>query len=220
MRGVIADLNDRYYSIDRLLDHVDEMSNFRGKVDVIVILKSTVFIALYNNIEATAYAIFERIHDSASALAYDDLTEPLRKKMLRYSFGRTADGSMQDSQKIAAEILKLRTSYQTFPELSEFIRRQSLLSGNVDARKLNVLGVSYGMPKLHFSKSDAESMLWVKNKRNKIAHGEQSMSDGGQGIKTPDLRRAAMSVRVILQDFISEANSYLHEGKFKLAPAL
>ena len=87
MNSTVADLNDREYSIGRLLDHVDEVSETRGKVEVIVVLKSSVFIALYNNIEATAYAVFERLHNSASSLAFDDLAGPLQTKMLRYSFG-------------------------------------------------------------------------------------------------------------------------------------
>jgi len=210
MRGVIADFTDRNYSIGRLLEHVEDVSDIRGKVEVIVVLKASVFIALYNNIEATAYTVVERIHDSASALTYDDLTEPLRKKMLQYSFGKTAGAFIQDPQKVIDEELKLRDSRQTFPELSEFTRRQSLFSGNLDARKLNEIGISYGISKLNFSKSDAEKMLWIKNKRNKIAHGEQSMSDGGQGIKNLDLRHASSSVEVILRNFISATESYLH----------
>jgi hypothetical protein len=220
MRAVIADLDDREYSIRRLLDHVDEVSETRGKIDVIVVLKSSVFIALYNNVEATVYAVIERIHDSASALEYDDLTEPLKAKMLRYSFGKSSGAFMRDSQKKLLEEVNIRTARLTFPGLSAYLRRQSLFSGNIDARKLNVIGISYGMPKLFFSKLDAESMLWVKNKRNKIAHGEQSMSDGGQGLKTSDLRRASNSVSLILRDFISAADSYMHIRGYSKDPSV
>jgi hypothetical protein len=217
MQGIIADLCDRENSISRLLDHVDEVSNIRGKIDVIVVLKSSVFIALYNNIEATVYTVVERIHSSASLLTYDDLTEPFRLKMLGYSFGKTAGAFMNDPKKVFDEIGKIRSSLQTFPELIEYIRRQSLFSGNVDARKLNEIGHSYGMQRIDFSKADAEMMLWVKNKRNKIAHGEQSMSDGGQGIKTSDLRRAFRSISVILRDFISAVDLHLSSNVYRNA---
>ncbi|WP_146056708.1 MAE_28990/MAE_18760 family HEPN-like nuclease [Chromobacterium alticapitis] len=218
MRGVIVDLEDREYSIGRLLDHIDDVGETRGKVDVIVVLKSSVFIALYNNIEATVYSVVERIHDSASSLTYDEIAAPLRMKMLRYSFGKTASAFVKDQQKVSEEELKFRTTSQTFPEFSDFLRRQSLFSGNVDARKLNVIGVSYGVAKLAFSRQDADKMLWVKNKRNKIAHGEQSMSDGGQGIKTSDLRRAAISVGKILRDFICAVELYLNENGYRSSP--
>lgn len=209
MRSVIADLVGREYSIGRLLDHVEEVSEMRGKVEVIVILKSSVFIALYNNIEATVYAVIERVHESVSKLEYDDLIIPLRNKMLRYSFGKTAGAYMQDAQKVSLEEAKLRALGKRFPGLSDYLRRQSIFSGNVDARKLNAIGVSYGMPKQYFLKLDAKRMLWVKNKRNKIAHGEQSMSDGGQGIKTEDLRCAAIAVSSILRKYISVAESFV-----------
>lgn len=209
MKGVIADLEAREYSIRRLLDHIDEVGEARGKIDVIVVLKSAVFIALYNNIEATAYSIFERIHHSASSLNYDQLANPLKIKMLRYSFGKDAGTYIKDQQKIIEEELKFRLRSQTFPEISEYLRRQQLFSGNIDARKLNVIGKSFGMVRLNFSKQDAERMLWVKNKRNKIAHGEQSMSDGGQGIKTSDLKHSLTSVNAILRSFILEVDTYL-----------
>lgn len=209
MRSVIADLTAREYSINRLLDHVEEVSEMRGKVEVVVVLKSSVFIALYNNIEATVYAVIERVHDSVSKLEYDDLTMPLRNKMLRYSFGKAANVYMQDPEKISLKEASLRAIGEKFPSLSDFLRRQSIFSGNIDARKLNIIGVSYGMPKQYFVKLDAKKMLWVKNKRNKIAHGEQSMSDGGQGIKTEDLRRAANAVSSILQEYIRVVESFI-----------
>ena len=215
MNVVLSDLADREYSIGRLLDHIDDVSETRGKVDVIVILKSSVFIALYNNIEATVYSTAERIHDCASLSTYDDLSEAFRMKMLRYSFGKTAGGVIGDAKKIADQESEMRAMARTFPGLSDYLRRQSLFSGNVDARKLNVIGISYGMAKISFLKSDAERMLWIKNKRNKIAHGEQSMSDGGQGIKTLDLRRASTSVGIILREFALSVEAHLKTDGYR-----
>ncbi|UXU90351.1 MAE_28990/MAE_18760 family HEPN-like nuclease [Burkholderia sp. S-53] len=215
MNGVLADLADREYSISRLLDHIDDVSEIRRKVDVIVVLKSSVFIALYNNIEATAYSAIERVHDRASSLFYDDLSDAFRIKMLRYAFGKTAGAYISDADKVADQEYRFRSMGQTFPEFSDYLRRQPLFSGNVDARKLNVIGISYGMEKIPFIKGDAERMLWVKNKRNKIAHGEQSMSDGGQGIKTLDLRRASTSVGVILREFICAVGTHLEAGSYR-----
>lgn len=218
MQGVLADLRDREYSIERLLCHIVDVGEQRGKVDVIVVLKASFFIALYNNIEATMYSIAERIHCAASPLCYDDLSFALKNKFLRYSFGKNGGIFMRDHQKVAEEESKLRSAFAKFPELSEYLRRQSLLSGNVDARKVNSIGISYGIPKINFVKSDAERMLWVKNKRNKIAHGEQSMSNGGQGIKTSELELASSSVGIILRDFISAVDSYLADRAYCSSP--
>lgn len=218
MKGAVVELREREYSIDRLLGHVEEVSEIRGKVDVIVVLKSSMFIALYNNIEATAFAVVEKIHDAASKLTYDELTDPLKTKMLRYSFGKTAAAYMQDPAKVEEEIRKLRSENRSFPELSEYLRRQTLFAGNVDARKLNVLAVSYGIPRMNFSKSDAERMLWVKNKRNKIAHGEQSMSDGGKGVKNCDLKISSIAVSKILRQFINAADLYVTGSGFQHKP--
>lgn len=215
MQSVNSDLQDREYSINRLLLHVDDLSEVRGKVEVIVVLKSSVFIALYNNIEATIYSVFERMHNNLSMCTYDDLSLPLRRKMISYAFGKAAGAYMQDPQKIAEEEVRLRRDLAKFPELSDYLRRRSLFSGNVDARKLNEIGNSYGMSAVSFSEEDAIRMLWVKNKRNKIAHGEESMSDGGKGIKNVELKNAFNSVSRILRKFIDSADSYLKSGGYR-----
>lgn len=215
MQSIISDLKDREYSIDRLLAHVYELSETRGKIDVIVVIKSSVFIALYNNIEATIYSVFERLHNKISHLTYDELIPPLQKKMILYSFGKTAGAHMQDPHKVASEAEKLKREMAKFPELSEYLRRQTIFSGNIDARKLNEIGSSYGMPPTSFHAENANRMLWVKNKRNKIAHGEQSMSDGGKGIKNSDLDDTCKSVSAILRSFIASAEIYLKSDSFR-----
>jgi hypothetical protein len=215
MKGAIAELNDREQSIIRLLTHIDEVSETKGKIEVIVVLKSSVFVALYNNIEATIYSIIERMHDSISNCTYDEVADALKQKMVRYSFGKSASAHIQDAVKVAAEREKLISSKQFFPELAAFLKRQDIFSGNVDVRKLNLIAVSYGMQKINFERKDAELMLWVKNKRNKIAHGEQSMSDGGTGIKTTDLKRAHRSTSIILRKFITSVELFLAEEKYR-----
>lgn len=215
MQSIISDLKDREYSINRLLAHIHELSETKGKVDVIVVIKSSLFIALYNNIEATIYSVFERLHNKISCLTYDELTPPLQKKMISYSFGKTAGAHMQDPLKFASEAERLRVDMAKFPELSEYLRRQTIFSGNLDARKLNEIGASYGIPATSFHFEDAERMLSVKNKRNKIAHGEQSMSDGGKGIKNSDLNNTCQSVSTILMSFIASVEMYLKNDSFR-----
>ena len=94
MKSTISDLKERENSIGWLLAHVHDLSDMRGKIDVIVVIKSCVFIALYNNIEATVYSVFERLHSDISKLTYAELVPPLQKKMIVYSFGKAAGAHM------------------------------------------------------------------------------------------------------------------------------
>ncbi|WP_421446517.1 MAE_28990/MAE_18760 family HEPN-like nuclease, partial [Agrobacterium tumefaciens] len=209
------DLSDRQYSIGRLLDHIEEIGNSRGKVEVIVVLKSSVFIALYNTMEATIYSVVEKIHDLASSLEYDQLSGAYRNKMLRYSLGKRNSGLIRDANRVNLEEISFRDKKDKFPGLSDYLRRQSLFSGNIDARQIRVIAASYGVSRMSFSKRDAEKMLWIKNKRNKIAHGEQSMSDGGKGIKTDELHAASQSIDIILRTFIAEVGNHLRDGQYR-----
>ncbi|WP_429055576.1 MAE_28990/MAE_18760 family HEPN-like nuclease [Aeromonas jandaei] len=209
MRGVIADLEDRNNSILCLLEHVQNLSENKGKVDIIVILKSSVFIAIYNNTEATLYACFEKIHSVLSQKKYIELPNNLKTIMLKYSFGKKSSLSMSDRALVDKEEKKLILTEAKFPELSDYIRRQSLFSGNIDVRKINDLCKSYGILKQTPSIRDSHNMLWVKNKRNKIAHGEQSMLDGGKGIKNNELKNAYNSTDIILRTFISSCDDFI-----------
>lgn len=61
MKGITSDLLERNVSINRLFTHIEEVSDQRGKIEVVVVLKASFFVALYNNIEATAYATLEKV---------------------------------------------------------------------------------------------------------------------------------------------------------------
>ena len=207
MKAAIAELKDRNYSILRLLEHVEHVSQPRGNIEVIVGLKSSVFIAIYNNIEATIYSVIERIHYNYSHLTYDELPEPLKKKMLLYSFGKEQSQNINNQARVSEKENIYKHEKTKFPNLSDYLRKQSIFSGNIDVRKLKEIWTSYGMSLPAVKEKDADRMLWVKNKRNKIAHGEQSMTEGGQGIKTVDLCEAYKSVNAILNSFILTAIS-------------
>lgn len=209
MRGVIADLEDRNNSILCLLEHVENLSENKGKVDIIVILKSSIFIAIYNNTEATLYACFEKIHSILSQKKYIELPANLKTMMLKYSFGKKSTVSMSDKFLVDKEERNLILKEAKFPDLSDYLRRQSLFSGNIDVRKINDLCKSYGISKQTPSIRDSHNMLWVKNKRNKIAHGEQSMLDGGKGIKNIELKNAYTSTDLILRTFISSCDDFI-----------
>ena len=63
-------------------------------------------------------------------------------------------------------------------------------------------------------KGNSEHLLLVKNKRNKIAHGEQSISEAGLQVTNKKLREVQNSVNEALLDFISFADVFLQQRKF------
>ncbi len=208
MKGVTSDLLERNVSIDRLFTHIAEVSDQRGKIEVIVVLKASFFVALYNNIEATTYATLEKVHYQLGLRKFSELTEKLQKRMLEYSFGKGRASDLKDSLKVKAMKQKILAEDLRFPSIHDFLKRKTIFSGNLDARRLGDIAEEYGMKRPNF-RGETEHVLTVKNKRNKIAHGELSLSDAGKGIKNGELKNIFYSVNLVLEDFIFTTDEFL-----------
>ncbi len=208
MRSITSDLLERNISINRLFSHIEEVSEQRGKIEVIVVLKASFFVALYNNIEATIYATLEKVHHRLGLRRYDELTNKLQKRLLEYSFGKGRSADLKDALKVEAMREKILAEDLRFPSIQDFLKRKTIFSGNLDARRLSEIADEYGMSEPQF-RGNTQHMLTVKNKRNKIAHGELSLSDAGKGIKNKELREIFDAVNLILEDFISTTDDFL-----------
>lgn len=200
MIGVFADYRDRLYSLDCFLEHIEDVSSQKGKVEILVVLKSSFYVALYNNIEATLYSVLEYAHSVYSGLFFDELPDNFKVLMVRYKRGR------QDRYKGVEDsvvIDEIRSEGLVFPELSEYQKKVVVFSGNLDLRKINEICSSYGVGNIQVRRSYSEKILEVKNKRNKIAHGELSMLDAGKGIKINDLRFCYEAVDSVLNNVMA-----------------
>ncbi|MBW4897644.1 hypothetical protein KZY62_03275 [Prevotella denticola] len=80
------------------------------------------------------------------------------------------------------------------------------ISGNLDVRKINELTKSLGIDIESYKMKDkdriANDFLSIKNKRNKLAHGEDSFSTIGSLLTLSDLRRYKDNVYVFLETVI------------------
>ncbi|QVI75542.1 MAE_28990/MAE_18760 family HEPN-like nuclease [Pseudomonas syringae] len=213
MNGIKSDLLERNASINRLFNHIEEVSEQRGKIEVVVVLKASFFIALYNNIEATAYATLEQVHYRLGKRQYSELTGKLQSRMLEYSFGKGRSGDLNDESKVHAVRQKILAEDIRFPSINDFLKRKTIFSGNLDARRLGEIADEYGMTAPRF-RGRTDHVLVVKHKRNKIAHGELSLSDAGKGIKNNDLREISKAVNLVLEDFISAADEFLIQQRY------
>ncbi|WP_024668187.1 MAE_28990/MAE_18760 family HEPN-like nuclease [Pseudomonas syringae] len=208
MNGIKSELLERNTSINRLFSHIEEVSEQRGKIEVVVVLKASFFMALYNNIEATAYATLEQMHCRLGLRKYSELTGKLQNRMLEYSFGKGRSADLNDGSKVQAMRQKILAEDIRFPSINDFLKRKTIFSGNLDARRLGEIADEYGMVVPLF-RGRTDHVLVVKHKRNKIAHGELSLSDAGKGIKNNDLREISRAVNLVLEDFVSAADEFL-----------
>ncbi len=194
---VKSDLVSRCSDINVFYNHIVEVSNLKGTVKISAILKASLFIALYNNVEATFYSIFEDIHNNLNKVKYDDLSDKLKMKLKLFYFN---DKDVEDE-----ECRELR-----FPLLKDLFKKSNLFSGNLDARKGKALFRTYGISfDKKFELRKLHSLVTIKNKRNKIAHGELSLPEAGKIISHQNLLSVINSSTEVLDEFINSAEVFL-----------
>ena len=79
MDVIRKDFDQRCQAVRSFCEHVKALTNSKGTVKICVILKSSIFIAIYNNIEATFLSVFEKIHSEACCFKYEMLSDEFKR---------------------------------------------------------------------------------------------------------------------------------------------
>lgn len=205
MKQILADVNSRSNSCATLLEHIKKLEDNYGKILESSILKSSFLLMLYNNIEATLYACFEKIHATANSLTYNDLSLPIKKICAEYHF--------KDNKKPFDMVEKLLSTSIKLPLLDEYGKKIQLFSGNLDERKINAISKVYGIPITRLS--GTKDMVTIKQKRNKLAHGQETFSASCRGYTSRELGNMKKNCETFLQNFLSNIEYFLTKKMYQ-----
>lgn len=206
MNAVKADFTERFSDVNRLYEHIDKLSKANGNVDIILILKASLYIALYNNIEAVIYSILERIHEEVSVCEYKKVTPNIKNMIIEYYLPAVSGKKRNFAIKNIADFnLKL-------PSFSQYQNKKNVFSGNLDVKSIREIFKKYGIIFKHNINSTL--ILEVKNKRNKIAHGECSLSDAGKNVKLEGLKKTVTSVEGLLNECMLQTEDFLMNHRY------
>jgi hypothetical protein len=209
MISIRAELAVKKEEAELLLLLTREVAELENGVIKAAILKSAFILLLYNMIEATITMIFERVHEKLADEHYIDLAPELKKVWIEFFFNKSSSAHFQTHlDKILANTLK-------FPTLSEFIKKIELFSGNLDAKKLNILLKKYGIGILNTN--GKEKLLFVKNTRNKIAHGEEAFKDSCRNLTVTELAENRDAVFLALDSIVMQTDDYFRDQKYKIS---
>ncbi|WP_216649006.1 hypothetical protein, partial [Klebsiella quasipneumoniae] len=96
----------------------------------ILILKASLYIALYNNIEAVIYSILERIHEEVSVCEYKKVTPNIKNMIIEYYLPAVSEKKRNFAIKNIADFnLKL-------PSFSQYQNKKNVFSGNLDVKAI------------------------------------------------------------------------------------
>jgi hypothetical protein len=209
LRSIKFDLSDKKHEAEQLLELISEMSALKGKVIKVAILKSAYVLLLYNTIESTMTVIFERIHEVLSSECYANLIPEIKMIWVNYFFKKHSEKKYQDylDRTISGEL--------KIPLLKEFLVRINLFSGNLDGRQLDKLLREYGIGKLNTV--NRAKLLDIKNKRNKLAHGEEMFKESCRNMTIGELKVLYDATFESIDSIVSQVENYILNKKYLLA---
>ncbi|MDX2826748.1 MAE_28990/MAE_18760 family HEPN-like nuclease [Streptomyces ipomoeae] len=186
------------------------------------ILYSSVYLQLYNLVEATMARCIAAITQAASALGQwqpHELSDELRQEWVR-SVARThADMSPENRLKYALQMTDHLVNQLPIGDFAI----EAGGGGNWDDEVIYAMAKRLGCP-INISgptlagvkrvkRDGMGSMKLVKNRRNSLAHGSISFVDCADGVAVSELRETAEHVekylREVIQSFVDYINSYI-----------
>lgn len=216
---------EAYYDILEFIDNIEtykhskiECLNTTFSLDVSTnmqqCMKASCIILLYNIIESTIIhclqSFYDAVHDDR--LKYKDLTDDIKYMWVKSQYPYNIQSKqMRDKTKeimdgIEINLIKFDTN--TYNDIS----------GNLDMRKIKELAKSLGIDMELYKMQDkdiiANDFLSIKNKRNKLAHGEDSFSSIGSVLTFSDLRRYKDNVYVFLGMIIDKFDDFIKNKKY------
>lgn len=208
---------DLYFNTIQLLDQGQcsvECRDISGSISTYVIdqelskiLKANGFLLLYNLIEAAVRNSVVAILNSivADKLSYRNLSENMKKLWVR-----------QETK----EIKDFNQSRDKIYEMSEKILNDSLLefkeacvniSGNIDAQAIRDLAKQFG----YTESTNGRHLQIVKEKRNKLAHGEFTFSEIGKEYTVKDLITLKTEVTNYIEDVLKNVEDFITDKKYQ-----
>ena len=159
----------------------DQLKNI-DKISLQTTLKATSILLLYNLEESILTQCLDKIHlvICAKSIKYDQLNKDIQKLLLSYYLNSiNKKNSLMNSIDESFEFVNLITQKKYFDlSYKELLKHYSLYSGNLDNKKIKNVLMKYGVS---FNESFSE-LQDIKNKRNILAHGEESFEEVGRDI--------------------------------------
>lgn len=187
-------------------------------------LKANLVLLLYSAMEATLVQLLDEIHEVIGSNCTD--TDMLNKNLM-YVILETVKKANKDSLSLFTAPLHQSlfshwiSDWQGKSQAKE--KRENGISGSVDGRifytQLKKFGVvpptTDDKPPSHLT---SPSLKIVKDKRNMLAHGEQSFTDLGRELSVTRLVEDTTAVFKTLENISTEVNTYLQEQRYLAQP--
>lgn len=181
---------------------------------LIRILKSNFLLMLYNLVEACVVSGMLEIYEELknNKYSYDELIDAVQRIWSNHSIDEVYESS---SSKAAYENKVADIISQIITQRPVFLNKSALnISGNLDARKIKKLCDKYQIR--YTVKDKNETLRFVKEKRQQLAHGEDSFGNCARDITLMQLKETKDAVVTFIDGILyGMTDYYKREGYLK-----
>lgn len=168
-------------------------------------LKAQTLIILYNMVESTICECLNYIYDAVAddKLTYADLTDKMRNMWVS-SCRRTSriEQNWSEAAKMPVKVIFEELAINT--------------SGSIDIRKIYDIFDKHGCTIEKDKREDyGDSFLTVKNKRNRLAHGNESFSQCGSNYLFSGLDKMRKDITAFLPIVIEATKKFVEDKQYK-----
>lgn len=216
MNSTMLLFEDRVSEIEFYYSIMIEIENGSDKIQTIDnprfqrILKSNLLLMLYNLVEACVVSGLMEIYESIknSNIGYNELIDEIRKIWSNYEIGQL---HLSGAGRKAYEERVQDIINQVLLNQPIILNRESRrFSGNLDARAIKELCDKH---RIRYVASDNDGCLrTVKEKRNNLAHGDESFGDCARDITLTDLEHIKDEVIKFIKGILIGMKAY-HDNK-------
>lgn len=185
------------------MDILGNLSEKEIDTNLSTILKANGFLLLYNLVEATVQNSIKDIFNSVHSqnITFKKATDNLRKMWIGQEIKNV---KKEDVFFLSKKILE--------NELLVFKAGCVDINGNIDAQKIRDIAKQFGYPE----PKDGRDLVTIKNKRNKLAHGEETFSEVGRDFTVQDLINFKESTKAYLSDVLTNIEQFINNKQFVL----
>ena len=180
---------------------IDLAYNHQERENLLRTFKASAFLLLYNLMESTLTNAVEAIFDELNnkSTSFDSCRKEIRRVILSNLKECNIDKIIPDINSLAIDIVT-----KTF-------RKENLVSGNVDARKIKDFAIEYGFAP---PSADGRDLLTVKSNRNDLAHGSKSFAEVGRDYTMEEIIGIKQKVIDYLNAMLISVTTYISQQHY------
>ncbi|MFT2008220.1 MAE_28990/MAE_18760 family HEPN-like nuclease [Pontibacter sp. 13R65] len=211
-------------------NYLEESSVFKLEGELIKILKSSTILLFYNLIEGTISSVLNEYFGiiNNEGACYNNFKKEVKNIWIKYKHRafsvkgkKEVDYIVTTVENVFNEIVEIALKTIKDSELGNKLiynyeayaaeTQANEVSGNLDARKIREVFKLYGLPEINIS---CNSMLKVKNKRNSLAHGNETFAQVGSNFTVEELFRMKKDITGFLEVLLFETEGYINDKRY------